>query len=273
MISRYTYSLSSFSLAVNLCKNIIPIYIGACRAIGRMPNDENLIPLFLRLFPEPPLPPSCDLSQCPSEFDSNSNLSGKGTLTKKTTTSPNLQRIIPRSFSSLSASATWTGTFPSRESGNDLSSLNGISSTQRISSFQSQVSANLISSERQNEGQILFYKFGSCFSHLFRMKLPDFMSRNQNKFYRLSLSLLQTTLSVAKKLISRDLLDSLDEQVREFLAVSHMFNAPPEIILMNHFLPQTSHSNYYPYKSVSEIITLVTVGILRELLRAETGML
>lgn len=233
----------------NLCKNIIPIYIGSCRAIGRTCNNGNLIPLFLRLFPEPTPPPSSDHSQAIGDSSYSNTTSVNGTLTKKRPA--NGKELLPRSLSSVSANnGGYYDVFPSRDSGADL--LSSFNNSVRVASFHSQISTNFVSSDGQNESQVLFYKYGSCFSQLTRSKYHDYVSIEPTKLYRFSLSHLQTILSIAKKLLNRDLLINLDEQVREFSI--------------------TTHSDNYPYTSVSEIMTLVTVGVFREMFQDESGL-
>lgn len=170
--------------------------------------------MFLRLFPEPPPPPSSDHSQNISDSCSSNTTSVNGTLTKKRISG---RELIPRSLSSVSSNVAWNDGFPSRDSGPDL--LSSFSNC-RLGSFHSQISTSYFSNEGQNESQVLFYKYGSCFSQLARVKYHDYVSVTPTKLYRFSLSQLQTILSIAKKLSNRNVLTSLDDQVREFLMVS-----------------------------------------------------
>ncbi|RWS14888.1 phosphatidylinositol 4 kinase-like protein [Dinothrombium tinctorium] len=237
-----------------LCKSIIPLYIGTVRAVGRTINNVYTTPLFLRLFPVPPAPPLVDQSQNFSGVSISYSSLGKsnsGSLSKKQTL-PNFQRLLPRSFSTLSTSATWTAGLSSRDSGADLLSLSSVSAFQsRASSFQYQPLS--IMNDSVGETRIFFFKFGSCYSQLTRNDETEFSNlENTEKPFSFSLLHLQKILSVSKRILSRELLQSLDE------LASDVFNS--------------SNISSFPYKTLSEILTLTTLALLKELVSTEKGL-
>ncbi len=202
-----------------MCHSIIPIYIGLCRALGRTPNDDQKTPLFLRLFPSPPLPPKTDESQYDSRKDLNVSLingiNGRempNNLSKKQTL-PNLQKLLPRSFSSLSSNATWTAglnTVDSTTDGLSISSLMGVNAR---GSFHSQLSTYNQINDSVKETQYFFFKFGSSFvgQSRHRKSISSEQKTNETNDIKFSFTHLQKLLAIAKKLLNKDLLQILDE--------------------------------------------------------------
>lgn len=224
---------------MTLCRAVIPLYIGAARAIGRIPNDSNRSPLFLRLFPSPPPPPSTDQSQGSGNTDnhmaSSQSLMNKGGPLAKKQTMPNIQKLFPRSLSNLSTNATWTaGMMTTRDSGADLLSLSSLAAgATRGSSFQSQNpnSANDV----HRETHYFFFKFGSCFDLVPGIHSYSDDDDKQNdaasvaKAFVVSIVHLQSTLSLAKKLLTKELLHRLDELAGEMFGVSSITSSCHEI--------------------------------------------
>lgn len=196
----------------DLSKNIVPIYLGACRAIGRT-SDDKYVPLFLRLFPPSLLPSKLNGSQ---EYKEKSNPSSptSSSLIKKQTL-PDLGKPLARTLT-LHSSATWAGSLSVREIAPDLISLISAHSNDRTFN---QNSATL-PVDTQREIQTLFYKYGSCFSQLSQSNQIDFISKRPSKPYKFSLSQLQSVLSIAKSLLNKDLLETLDQSVKELYKVS-----------------------------------------------------
>jgi len=191
-----------------------------CRALGRTPDDDQKTSLFLRLFPPPPLPPKTDESQYDSSKDLSASLINgingsdlSNNLLKKQTL-PNLQKLLPRSFSSLSTNATWTAGFntSTHDSTTDRLSISSFLGHNR-GSFQSQLSNYNQITDSVNETRYFFFKFGSCFAGQSRPWKPKSLE-NQNddsNQIRFSVTHLQKLLSVAKRLLNKDILQVLDE--------------------------------------------------------------
>ena len=208
---------------VKLCHSIVPIYIGLCRALGRTPNDDQNSPLFLRLFPPPSVPPKTDESQYDSSRDMNeSYIFVTRDLTNsfpKKQTLPNLQKLIPRSFSSLSPNQTWSSGLNCHET-NDNLSICGIKNVNR-GSFQSQISTYSHLNESINETRYFFFKFGSSFAKQSNRLKPNASGDSyQNQKSDVSLELLLRLLSLAKKLLNKEVLQTLDEIAFSVFTVS-----------------------------------------------------
>ena len=189
--------------------------MGACRAIGRTFENES-IPLFLRLFPSPSPPSNFNVFQ--NNSNKNNLPSFKSSYLIKKQTLPNLGKSMQRPFS-IQPSATWAGSLSSQDVTTDFFSL--ISSQSKDNHFlQSSYSYSV---ENQREIQLLFYKFGSCFSQLSQSNQTDFSSKKLSKPYKFSLNQLENVLSIAKNLLNKDLLESLDQSVKSIYFVSYIF--------------------------------------------------
>ena len=209
-----------------MCHSIIPLYIGLCRSLGRTPTDDNT-PLFLRLFPSPPIPPKTDESQYDSSrelYDNSIYVSRDLTanLLKKQTL-PNFQKLLPRSFSTLSTAQTWSSGLNTKDGGADSLSICGLPSVNR-GSFQSQLSTYSQMNEPFNETRYLFFKFGTSFSGQFdRLKPNSSISANNSNHIEVSVDLLHRLLSVAKKLLNKEVLQTLDEIALNVYTVSEEY--------------------------------------------------
>lgn len=188
--------------------------IGAARAIGRNGNEQHQS-LFLRLFPAPPPPPSSDMSQENSKRDSrnstNSLVNRTGSMAKKLTLPPP-SKLMPVP-ATLSTSATWTGGLVSKDSNADLQSLSSmVASHTRESSFLSHDSRPGQRSTSNSDVHYFFTRIGSCFSQLQKTDhRPSVTAPRAKKRCSLSVSQLQTILSLAKKVLDTDMLHTLDE--------------------------------------------------------------
>jgi phosphatidylinositol 4-kinase len=208
--------------------------LGAARAIGR--TSSNQTPLFFVLFA--------------SEMDESLNKRNEetviadlpGTRSTISTKSATLQRLMmPRTNSSLSTSQTYSNL---RDS--DLCSM---TSSMCRSAFGMPVNfapAPPTVPNVNREAQLFFYKFGYCFGQLRRSQDLNFALNRCQLPINFTFSHLQNVLQLAKRLLSKENLLKID---REALYV--FLNHPGAI---------------YPYKSYSELLTLVTVNLLREML-------
>jgi phosphatidylinositol 4-kinase len=202
-----------------LCHSIIPIYIGLCRALGRTPNDDQKTPLFLRLFPSPSLPPKTDESQYDLSKDLNVSLingiNGReipNSLSKNQTL-PNLQKLLPRSFSSLSSNMTWTAGLNTVDSTTDGLSISSLMVANARGSFQSRLSTYNQMNDLVKGARYFFFKFGSSFvgQSRHRKSISSEQKTNETNDIKFSLSHLQKLLTIAKKMLNKDLLQILDE--------------------------------------------------------------
>lgn len=212
------------SMAVQLCHSIVPIYIGLCRSLGRTPSDDHNTPLFLRLFPPPSVPPKTDESQYDSsrELYDNSIYASRDLTTvslMKKQTLPNFQKLLPRSFSSLSTAQTWTSGLNTKDTAVDGLSISGLTNINR-GSFQSQLSTYSQINEQINETRYLFFKFGTSFSGQMNRLKPNTSVASNSKHLEVSVDLLNRLLLVAKKLLDREVLQTLDEIALNVYTVS-----------------------------------------------------
>lgn len=149
--------------------------------------------------------------------------------------------LMPRTNSTISSSLTWANGL-NRETDSLTSSLE--KSNLINTPIQSTTDSAIIVLNK--ESYIFYYKYGLCFSQYRRTNDLDFaLVRNQLPL-NFKFNQLQSVLQMAKKLLSKDNLQKMDEESSE--------------VYFNH------QNGLYPYKSVSEILTLVTVNLLRELL-------
>jgi len=200
-----------------LCHSIVPLYIGLCRALGRSPNDEQNTPLFLRLFPSPSLPPKTDESQYDSSKDLNDspiNISRDLSISlNKKQTLPNFQKLLPRSFSSLSTYATWSSGLNKHDNTSDgLSIISGLGGVNR-GSFQSQISTYSQFNDSVNETLYFFFKFGTSFAEQSTNLRPNSLNKSNERKHRIDISYenLLKLLSLAKHLLNKEILQNLDE--------------------------------------------------------------
>ena len=216
--------------------------MGSARAIGRTTNTA--VPLFLQLFPlqtanyynEDYVDPLQTTNSVIDRLNSNENQ-----LTRKMTYL-NMQKLMPRTNSTMSTSLTWANGLNREADGSSLTSSMEKSNMLLNQSSNSAENANGLT----KESYILFYKYGLCFSQYWRTNDLDFaLVRNQLPL-NFTFNHLKTVLRMAKRLLSKDNLHKMDKQSLD--------------IYLNH------QNGLYPYKTVSEIMTLVTVNLLRELL-------
>ncbi|CAL1289574.1 unnamed protein product [Larinioides sclopetarius] len=217
---------------ITLCKSIVPVFIGTARAVGRASKMGP--PLFCRLFPTPT--PTNNLSP---ESPKIHKVSSSNSLKQRTF--HNFRPILHRSMSAVSRNAS-SNVLSSQDSGADLSAMGGSGLSSKRASLYSQ------SSLTYDPTVYYFYKFGSSFG-----KLPALgLLKDEENALIFSVNHLQAVLAIAKKLLTKDLLEYLDEQASE------IYNS--------------GQLKIFPYKTFSETINLVLVCLLRELLQPQKNL-
>jgi hypothetical protein len=196
--------------------------------LGRTPSDGQNTPLFLRLFPPPTLPPKTDESQYDSSKDLNDSSynvnRGLGNSLLKKGTVPNFQKLIPRSFSSVSANPTWSSGLNGHDSAADALSVGGVSGFGggTKGSFQSQISTYSAFNDTVNETRYLFFKFGTSFAgqptHL-KPKSSETSKQIDHKM-EIPFDYLMKLLSLSKQLLNKEILQTLDEIAFSVFTVS-----------------------------------------------------
>jgi phosphatidylinositol 4-kinase len=133
-------------------------------------------------------------------------------LSKKQTL-PNLQKLLPRSFSSLSSNMTWTAGLNTVDSTNDGLSISSLMVANTRGSFQSQLSTYNQMNDLVKGTRYFFFKFGSSFvgQSRHRKSISSEQKTNETNDIKFSLSHLQKLLTIAKRLLNKDLLQILDE--------------------------------------------------------------
>lgn len=212
---------SSSQTKLYLCKTIVPVLIGLVRALGRFTITDP--PLICRIFPkpEPPIQQTITIEK---------NATYKRSFS-------NFRSIIPRS---LSGNLTATVDILAITQGYDAADVatNNTNSLKR-NSVMSQTKDNY------DPTTYFFAKFGSSFNQFPQMRFAD---PNERKILFTQMHL-QTVLTLAKKLLTKDMLIYLDEQALEVYS--------------------TGKIQIFPYKTFSETMNLVIVTLLRELLQPQ----
>ncbi|XP_046385278.1 phosphatidylinositol 4-kinase alpha isoform X2 [Ischnura elegans] len=206
---------------LTLCKSTVPILIGLARSMGRFCTSDP--PLLCRLFPRP-APPAPSTPDTPK-------------LGKKSSFS-NFRPIIPRSLS---------GNFPTLEkmgtNSSDSSVIDTLSSDAKPPTARQQ-------SLPSDPTLYFFHHYGSCFNQFPHMRFSESPEKKITQQY--SITHLQSILSVAKKILTKDMLTFLNEQAAEVYVSGQI--------------------NTFPYQSFSETLNLVMVTLLRELLQHQNDL-
>ncbi|VVC98499.1 unnamed protein product, partial [Leptidea sinapis] len=211
---------------LQLCKSTVPILIGLARSLGRYPTIDP--PLLCRLFPQPNSPTR------PKEPELNFEYA---TLDKKRRFNQ-FRPIIPRSLSG--------NLNPNIESivENGSDTVDSGCGTLKRTSLQSYQSVPF------DPTTYFFHKFGSSFNQFPYMRFPESPEKRGGvQFY---VTYLQSVLSLAKKLLTRDVLVFLDEEAQDVHASGDI--------------------HLFPYKSFSETLNLVMVTLLRDLLQNQKDL-
>ncbi|CAK1590125.1 unnamed protein product [Parnassius mnemosyne] len=210
---------------LQLCKSTIPILIGLARSMGRYATVDP--PLLCRLFPQPPSPVKAKEPEPTFEYS---------TLDKKRKFNQ-FRSIIPRSLS-----GNLNPNNENMENGTDATDSSG--GTLKRSSLHS------YSSVPYDPTTYFFNKFGSSFNQFPYMRFSESPEKRINvQFY---VTYLQCILSLAKKLLTKDLLAFLDEEAEDIYASAQI--------------------QVFPYKSFSETLNLVMVTLLREILQHQKDL-
>nr|CAD7570756.1 unnamed protein product [Timema californicum] len=211
-----------------LCKATVPILIGLARSMGRFCSSEPA--LLCRLFPrvEPPFPAPITATDTQ--------------LYNKKRSFSNFRSIIPRSLS---------GNLPSIDV---VSVGSSADSTDNSSSFPMRLDKPpaLLSyqSVPYDPTTYFFNKYGSSFNQFPYMRFAE--SPEKRAYLQFSIVHLQSILALAKKLLTKDMLNFLDEQALD------VYNSGAVKI--------------FPYKTFSETMNLVMVTLLRELLQHQKDL-
>lgn len=203
-----------------VCRIILPILFGLARSLGRFSGQDP--PLLCRIFPKPEKPTPITPRQ-PSD-------SGK----KKSFT--NFRSIIPKSLSGNLNLTTL-----------DILTLSYLDPSSDMTALCSGVSQQLPIT--YDPTTYYFSKFGSSFYQATHTRMTVVEKRPSIQF---SIAHLQSVLACAKKLLTPDLLATLDSQA------STIF--------------YSGQVRVFPYRSVSETLNLVLVSLLRELLKYQTDL-
>lgn len=205
---------------INLCKATVPILLGLGRAMGRYAHSSP--PLLCRIFP-PMAMPSASKSQ-PATI--------KATPYERQQRLSQFRSIIPRSLSGgLSCEAL------------DESTSDETDATNRPPKLQSYYSVPYDSTT------YFFSKYGSSFNQFQSMR--SFETPDKKQKIRFKIQYLQSIFAIAKRLLTKETLEHLDEQANDIYSL-HQIKS-------------------YGYKSFSETINLVLVTLLREVLQNQTG--
>lgn len=199
-----------------LCKATVPILLGLTRSMGRYAQSNP--PLLCRLYPRPEMPivkPS-EIPQ-PSPYERQSSFS-------------QFRSIIPRSMSG------------------GLNCDSGLD-TKSKSYSRARASLNSYYSVPYDATTYFFAKYGSSFNQFPNMRFYETPQRKPE--IQFAIQHLQTIFAIAKKLLTKETLEHLDEQAGDIYSLHQI--------------------KVYGYKSFSETINLVLVTLLRELLQNQRG--
>lgn len=205
---------------INLCKATVPIMLGLGRAMGRYAHSDP--PLLCRIFPPISMPSATKEATTPT---SHSSLERHQSLSQ-------FRSIIPRSLSGgLSCEAL------------DDSISDETDSVNRHPKLQSYYSIPY------DPTTWFFAKYGSSFNQFPNMRFYE--TPEKKRKIQFKIQYLQNIFAIAKRLLTKETLEHLDEQASDIYAL-HQIKS-------------------YGYKSFSETINLVLVTLLREVLQNETG--
>lgn len=220
-----------------LCKATVPILLGLTRSMGRYAQSNP--PLLCRLYPRPEMPAvkgdagggaeSTPPQMSPYGGDRQPSFS-------------QFRSIIPRSMSGGFIVNGGAG-------GEDDLLQTASSSTTSTGRTKSRASLNSYYSVPYDATTYFFAKYGSSFNQFPNMRFYETPQRKPE--IQFSIQHLQTIFAIAKKLLTKETLDHLDEQAGDIYALHQI--------------------KVYGYKSFSETINLVLVTLLRELLQNQRG--
>ncbi|XP_053617223.1 phosphatidylinositol 4-kinase alpha isoform X3 [Plodia interpunctella] len=211
---------------LQLCKSTIPLLIGLARSMGRYATVDP--PLLCRLFPQPPSPVKTKEPEPTFEYS---------TLDKKRKFNQ-FRPIIPRSLSG------------NLNPDNENIVENGTDTIDSSGGTLKRGSLHSYHSVPYDPTTYFFNKFGSSFNQFPYMRFSESPEKRINvQFY---VTYLQSILSLAKELLTKDLLAFLDEEAEDIYASGQI--------------------QVFPYKSFSETLNLVMVTLLREILQHQKNL-
>lgn len=211
---------------LQLCKSTTPILIGLARSMGRYATVDP--PLLCRLFPQPPSPVKTKEPEPNFEYS---------TLDKKRKFNQ-FRPIIPRSLSG------------NLNPNNEAILENGTDAIDSTGGTLKRGSLHSYNSVPYDPTTYFFHKFGSSFNQFPYMRFSESPEKRISvQFY---VTYLQSILSLAKKLLTKDLLEFFDEEAADIYASGQI--------------------QVFPYKSFSETLNLVMVTLLRELLQHQKDL-
>lgn len=210
-----------------LCTATVPIMLGLARSMGRYAQSNP--PLLCRLYPADEMPVvgrTATETVRPSPYERHGSASSQ------------FRSIIPRS---MSGGLNTTGTETSAAASPVRSPAGG---------GKKRASLNTFYSVPYDPTTYFFAKYGSSFNQFPNMRFYETPQRRPE--IQFTIQHLQTIFAIAKKLLTKETLEHLDEQAADVYAMRQ----------------QTA----YGYKSFSETINLVLVTLLRELLQNQRDL-
>lgn len=214
-----------------LCKATVPILLGLTRSMGRYAQSNP--PLLCRLYPRPEMPrvKGADVAAAAAHQQPMSPMYGGGA--ERHTSFNHFRSIIPRSMS---------GNFI-------VGGGSGGEDEKKTLTTKSRASLHSYYSVPYDATTYFFAKYGSSFNQFPNMRFYETPQRKPE--IQFSIQHLQTIFAIAKKLLTKETLDHLDEQAGDIYELHQI--------------------KVYGYKSFSETINLVLVTLLRELLQNQRG--
>lgn len=209
-----------------LCKATVPIMLGLARSMGRYAQSNP--PLLCRLYPADTMP---DIGPASNTADKQQHFS-RPSYPHEARQSNQFRSIIPRSMS---------GGLNTIESNNSTQSPIRSPAT----AGKKRASLNTFYSVPYDPTTYFFAKYGSSFNQFPNMRFYEIPQRQPD--IQFSIQHLQTIFAIAKKLLTKETLEHLDEQAADVFAMRQL--------------------KTFGYKSFSETINLVLVTLLRELLQ------
>lgn len=209
---------------IYLCRSTVPALIGICRAMGRFCTSDP--PLLCRLFPKP-------------EHPLVDKLKISDELKFKKSNFTHYRSIMPRSLSG--------GNDTPIQSQMNLDALSDIAySTDSLKKAKLLRNQNI----HFDSSRYFFAKYGSSFNQFPYTRLSESPEKKSTLIF--SINNLQAILAIAKKLLTKEMLEYLDEQAAE------VYDGGKILV--------------FPYKSFSETMNLVMVTLLRELLQNQKNL-
>ena len=218
---------SSAPPPIILCKATVPLLFGLARSMGRYASQDP--PLLCRIFPREEMPVVRPNSREGGNYSSNERIA----FTQ-------FRPIIPRSMSgSLS------------QDSNEIR-MRQISVINSLNKQKPQLHTYF--SVPYDPRSHFFTRYGSSFNQFPNMRVCDTPTKTQKPITMppFPIQHLQTIFAVAKKLLTKETLEHLDEQASDIFAL-HQIKG-------------------YCYKSFSETLNLVLVTLLREILQHQIDL-